>query len=240
MPLDVSPEPLLLIQLSPQEYHQDQPRPTLWGPTPASPFAHTKLTIPRPDLESPQCLSFTGRIRAYRQKLGLTQRELGEKLGVIGDTIQNWEHGHTYPGLRQAPKMAQIGNPFPVFSTRVFGTRLLLARRRLGLSQAELATRLGMSKNTIWEWEHGNHEPRAETRVAIDRLIEEALSEDERVAMRIRSLRTGLGLTQRELAARLGVYPKTVSRWERGRRRPSEETMERVERLWSNRGVRSC
>lgn len=105
------------------------------------------------------------------------------------------------------------------------------ARRRLGLSQAELGTRLGVSRDAIWEWENGNHEPRPETRVAIDRLIEEALSEDEIVAMRIRSLRTGLGLTQRELATRLGVYPKTVSRWEQGRRRPSEEVISRIEKL---------
>jgi transcriptional regulator with XRE-family HTH domain len=42
-------------------------------------------------------------------------------------------------------------------------------------------------------------------------------------------LRTRLGLTQRELAARLEIYPKTVSRWERGRRRPSEEMIKRIE-----------
>lgn len=150
---------------------------------------------------------------------------------VSVDTIRNWELGRTLPGLRQTPKMAQTVNRFMVPLAGDFGTRLQLARRRLGLSQAELGAQIEVSKNTVWEWENGRHEPRGETRDAVERLIEEAFSEDELVAMSIRSVRKRLGITQRELAVRLGVYPKTVSRWERGLRRPSEEQLERIDRL---------
>lgn len=44
-------------------------------------------------------------------------------------------------------------------------------------------------------------------------------------------LRMRVGLSQRALASRLEVYPKTVSRWERGLRRPSEEILERIKDL---------
>jgi transcriptional regulator with XRE-family HTH domain len=46
----------------------------------------------------------------------------------------------------------------------------------------------------------------------------------------LRRLRKRLGLTQRELAARVGVTPTTVARWERGEVRITEP-MSRLLRL---------
>ena len=36
-------------------------------------------------------------IRTLRQRLGLSQRKLGEKLGVVFQTVNNWENGRTKP-----------------------------------------------------------------------------------------------------------------------------------------------
>lgn len=44
----------------------------------------------------------------------------------------------------------------------------------------------------------------------------------------IARLREALGMTQRELGERLGVNLLTVSRWERGTRRPNSESMKRL------------
>jgi transcriptional regulator with XRE-family HTH domain len=166
-----------------------------------------------------------------RRELGLTQKELAKRLNIAVETLRNWELENTHPNLRNTPKLAQIPNRFGIYRPGDFPNDLLLARRRLGLSQAELGGRLGVSKDTIWEWEHGNHEPRPKARVAIDRFLHETLGNYEYVPVQIRALRKRLRLTQRGLAARLRVYPKTVSRWERGRRRPSEEMLERIEGL---------
>ena len=36
-------------------------------------------------------------IRTLRQRLGLSQRKLGEKFGVVFQTVNNWENGRTKP-----------------------------------------------------------------------------------------------------------------------------------------------
>ena len=51
----------------------------------------------------------------------------------------------------------------------------------------------------------------------------------------IKTLRKRLGLTQKELAARVRVDAITVSRWERGEQRPSEQAERQLARL-SKRG----
>ena len=47
------------------------------------------------------------------------------------------------------------------------------------------------------------------------------------------SLREALGLTQKELGERLGVDKMTVSRWERGTLRPSDESLAALQKLRS-------
>ena len=47
----------------------------------------------------------------------------------------------------------------------------------------------------------------------------------------IKQLRKRLGLTQKEIAARLKVDFITVSRWERGEQRPGRDALKRLARL---------
>lgn len=47
----------------------------------------------------------------------------------------------------------------------------------------------------------------------------------------ITSLREALGYTQRQLGEQLGVDKMTVSRWERGTLRPSEQSLEAIQTL---------
>lgn len=47
----------------------------------------------------------------------------------------------------------------------------------------------------------------------------------------ITRLREGLGLTQRAFGERIGVDKMTVSRWERGTMRPSDEALRGIEKL---------
>lgn len=45
-------------------------------------------------------------IRAYRQKLGLSQTQLGQAFGIAGNTIARWERGELIP---QWPKLLALG-----------------------------------------------------------------------------------------------------------------------------------
>ena len=57
-------------------------------------------------------------------------------------------------------------------------------------------------------------------------------------ARRVRRLREALGLTQADLAARLGVTATTVHRWERGVYTPTIRTLKRaVEKLEREAGL---
>lgn len=133
----------------------------------------------RPEHKEPPAISLSGRIRQRRKELGLTQRELAGRLGVTVETIRNWERGRTRPGLRQTPVVADFLNRFPLFRVgrRLdFQILLQLARHRLGISQAELADQIGVTKETVWEWENGHHQPSAKYRKHMDQLVSSALA----------------------------------------------------------------
>jgi len=49
--------------------------------------------------------------------------------------------------------------------------------------------------------------------------------------MDVKELREKLGLTQLQLAVKVGVAIATISRWEQGKRRPSPMAMAKLRRL---------
>lgn len=51
-------------------------------------------------------------------------------------------------------------------------------RRRMGLSQAEFARRLGVRQQTVSEWETGQYRPRGASVTLLDMLAEEAARYD--------------------------------------------------------------
>lgn len=58
-------------------------------------------------------------ISKLRQDAGLTQRELGERLGVTPETVANWENGRTHPRSAQlAIELVRALNPPPERSER--------------------------------------------------------------------------------------------------------------------------
>lgn len=47
-------------------------------------------------------------IRSYRCKLGLTQRELAEKLHVSAQAISSWKQGNTCPDIENLCRLAEV------------------------------------------------------------------------------------------------------------------------------------
>jgi transcriptional regulator with XRE-family HTH domain len=47
-------------------------------------------------------------IKKLREKAGLTQRALAEKIGVSEITVRKWESGHRTPRLRRIRRLAKV------------------------------------------------------------------------------------------------------------------------------------
>ena len=58
-------------------------------------------------------------------------------------------------------------------------------------------------------------------------------TEENDLAGKIRELRSKLGLTQEQFAAKVGVIFSTVNRWESGKSKPSPLAMRQLEYLFS-------
>jgi transcriptional regulator with XRE-family HTH domain len=186
--------------------------------TPALPFSGWVLRASKPPPKgypkSPKSLE--EHLKRRRFDLGLRQKDLAALLGVCIHTVRNWETGRSSADLRSIPAAVQFlgGDPRPAGS---FPLRLRLARERLGLSQRALAARLGVNPKTLWIWELGKHEPPAAFVPRIEAVIGPwPVDPDAPIGERLRAYRRALGLTQRELAARVGAVQTSVSDWERG------------------------
>lgn len=100
--------------------------------------------------------------------------------------------------------------------------------------QRNLLTSVSTNRILAREWDEDNHECRISTRqnwLDVDQqkevsAVREALP--VRLGRNIASRRKALGLTQADLAERLGVDTETLSRFERGKHAPSLMTLERL------------
>jgi len=52
-------------------------------------------------------MSFGVRLRELREKCGLSQSGLAERVGISIDSIQNWEQGRTRPRIEALAKLAR-------------------------------------------------------------------------------------------------------------------------------------
>jgi transcriptional regulator with XRE-family HTH domain len=140
---------------------------------PALPYCRTELTVPRPWLSAypKQVNSIGDHIRKRRLDLGLLQKQAAELIGVDKDTICNWEGQRKHPALSAMPAIARfLGyDPSPVAET--LGGRLVRYRVSLGITQEELAVRLGVNACTLARWERGQRQPTGLYHEVVEKLL---------------------------------------------------------------------
>ena len=105
----------------------------------------------------------------------------------------------------------------------------------LGLRQKDLGQILGATVNTVTSWEVGRSTPAL---WFLPRIIQflgyvpfDTTRDSWPLSDRLKAYRRVRGLSQKRLAAKLGVDPSTVLYWERGKSRPNNEHTERIEAL---------
>jgi len=198
-------------------------------------------------------------IRKRRLDLGLWQRTLAERLGVSEMTVGNWELGKEQPRIRlTAAIIAFIGyDPEP--GSDSLPCRLRAIRRRLGLTQAELATRLGQDEKQICRWEAGRRTPPPAITGRVDQALRglegrpaeagpESVSyfdvtrwrrrmpvgvalRPETSGERMRARRLELALSATFVARETGTSRGTLYRIERGRQTASRDLERRLRTL---------
>lgn len=89
-------------------------------------------------------------VRINREQHGYTQFDLAAKVHVCQKTISNWESKGRNPNL---PRKLAL-DPFDV------GARIYFFRCAAGYSQKRLAEVIGVSNNTLCNWENGKALPR--------------------------------------------------------------------------------
>ena len=118
---------------------------------------------------------------------------------------------------------------------------LAICRKRIGISQHELAEKMGVTYQAISQYERGKREPKIEQvqRIceALGCTLDEMLSDVEIapseptgpcVNNRIREIRNARGYTQQTLADALGVKRPTVGMWEIQHNAPTVEMLVRL------------
>ena len=123
---------------------------------------------------------------------------------------------------------------------KTLGDHIRRRRIELGLLQREVAGLLGADPGSVNAWERNCRQPVLRRLPAIAAFLGydlEAPPADAPLGLRIASKRRRLGLSQKALAALLGIDEATVRRWERGEIRKLERRVRRNIEGWVNSGI---
>jgi transcriptional regulator with XRE-family HTH domain len=125
------------------------------------PFCHAELRAPKPKSEQyPKEINTLGdHIRTRRLELKLLQKQVAEQIGVNGATITNWERNASSPVIRYIPAIVRFLGYDPLPPAHSLPERLTASRREFGLTQRQMAERMGVDPGTWRDWEAGKHRP---------------------------------------------------------------------------------
>lgn len=199
-------------------------------------------------------------LRPLRVAAGVPVQRLAAAAEVHTATVYNWEAGRARIPRTAVPALAgALGVP-PEALRRLLRTPLRTPepppasplrrlRQRRGMSQEAVARRVGSTRHTVGSWEGGAPPPLAMLRrlastygVTVASVAEAAgVAAPVELDLRrwapgdlpavLRTWRAWAGLTQRELADRLGCTSDAVRGWEAGRGVPSARNRQRLEQL---------
>ena len=126
------------------------------------PFCKVTLKARKPvSAAYPKRLKTLGdHLRKRRLDLKLLQEEVAQKLGTSNTSIYNWENNRASPSLYSIPGIIKFLGYVPDFrQANTLGEKIVISRRLLGLTQKELAHRLGIDPSTLGRWERGKSTP---------------------------------------------------------------------------------
>lgn len=155
-------------------------------------------------------------LRAMRAHAGLSQKQLAQRIGAGIATVNQWERGtrpipaYRRPQLRRA--LADVRPPPP---ESISATDLRAARRRAGLSQAALATRVGASQPALSAWELGRRPVAVEHRERLRLVLADAPAAPGVSGADLTRWANRHKMGAGAIGALLGISRSDVVRWQR-------------------------
>jgi transcriptional regulator with XRE-family HTH domain len=202
-------------------------------------------------------------LRPLRRAAHVSARTIAETLGVHPAIVYNWEAGRARIPLAQVPGLARvlgldsarlrtllIAAPATV-APRPPASELRRMRRRTGLSQEQVAHRVGTTRQSIGAWERGQAAPLAALRrlagvygapvatvaraagVSAPPLLDPQNWAPGDLGPTLVVLRQWSGLTQADVASHCGCSTAAVRGWERRRGMPRPVMRGRLEQLYN-------
>jgi len=217
-------------------------------------------TVPAAPVAKVERARFSKRtLKSIRRRLDLTQQELARLLEVSHATVAAWESGKTRPRKTHMARIVALRDIGRAEVDKALGREetapavspdlLKRLRKRLNLTQTELARLVGVSTATVTSWETGKSEPARDRRKAIAGLRRmrpeqvdeqlgrrgapesEGLPVGEQAREEVKQTRQALGLSQKALAEKLGVSTATIWNWEAGNSTPRARNLEGLRAL---------
>lgn len=107
------------------------------------------------------------RLKELRQKNNLTLKELGKKVDIPNNSLNQYENGKRQPRIEIWKKLAEFYGVSTSYlmglNSNNFGNRIKELRIKHGLSQGDLAKATGLTRQAISNYERGDREPKMET-----------------------------------------------------------------------------
>lgn len=100
-------------------------------------------------------------MKKRRLQLHLMQKDVAQLLGVHVESLKNWERDVGSPLIRQIPRIIAFLGYDPEPEPQLLSGRIAYVRRRLGLTQEDLAKALAIDPVTVYRWEKGLSTPPA-------------------------------------------------------------------------------
>jgi transcriptional regulator with XRE-family HTH domain len=98
-------------------------------------------------------------LKRARLDRGIQQRDAARSIGCRPAALGSWEKGRVAPDVRFWPAILAFLGCDPRPEPAGFGGRLRAAREAEGLSERELARRLGLDPGSVAAWERGEMSP---------------------------------------------------------------------------------
>ncbi len=84
--------------------------------------------------------------------LGILQQDVAAKIGADKTTVENWEQNRTQPSIAWMPRIIDFLGYAPYAPAKTLEDWVDIVRRNLGLTQAQVALRIGTDPGTLRKW----------------------------------------------------------------------------------------